>query len=122
MGFFDNMFQQQLKEGWKELTSLSELEELNTRSFEKPMVIFKHSTRCGISAHAKDKLNAIKISDAFDFYYLDLISNRDVSHRIADKYSVTHQSPQLIIIKEGQAVFHTSHQGVSAEAVEQNIS
>jgi len=70
MGFFDNMFQQQLKEGWKELTSLSELEELNTRSFEKPMVIFKHSTRCGISAHAKDKLNAIKISDAFDFYYL----------------------------------------------------
>ncbi len=86
---------------WIPLTNLSQLEDIKEKSKQKPQVIFKHSTRCSISSMAKGRLERSTAPDAADFYFLDLISYRDISNRIANDFSVYHESPQVILIKMG---------------------
>lgn len=119
MGFIDR-FRQAQTEGihadWTILEQTGQLQAIAEQSFEKPQVLFKHSTRCGISSMAKHQLEHDWNFDAddFDMYYLDLIAHRDVSNQIADQFGVRHQSPQLIIIHQGKAVYDTSHHAISA--------
>ena len=104
---------------WTSLTSDGQLDELKSLSFQKPVVIFKHSVRCGLSHSAKFKLeeewNALK-SDIY-FFFLDLINYRPISDRLAMDFQVPHQSPQLLVIRNGQAVYDTSHHGVSVTSI-----
>lgn len=110
---------------WKNLESIEQLEKLIDSSNEKTVVVFKHSTTCSISSMALNRLqrgwNEEEMKPV-DFYYLDLLSYRDISNEIAEKLQVTHQSPQLIIIKNGKATFHTSHMGVSYEELKSHLS
>lgn len=110
---------EQIFEGWKKLSHPEQLEQLIQDSFQKPVVIFKHSTRCGISAHAKYRLESDWgfSEEDMDFYYLDLIAYRHVSNQIAETFRVTHQSPQIILICNGQAVFDTSHHMISVPVI-----
>ena len=99
---------------WHELTELGQLETIKAESNEKPVVIFKHSVTCGISAGAKYQLESdwdFNPTD-FKFYYLDLLAHRPVSNKIAEEFGVVHQSPQVIVIKNGQAVADTSHHAI----------
>ena len=82
---------------WKTLSSHEDLDAAHKKSFDKPVVLFKHSVTCGISARAMSEL-----SDSYDlpneeveFYYLDLLAHRSVSNAIAEHYGVIHQSPQV---------------------------
>lgn len=103
---------------WSELTSLEQLETVINESKQQPVVIFKHSTRCNISSMAFDRLQrAWDSSENIKPYYLDLIQHRDVSNEIVEKFGVTHQSPQVIILKGGQAIYDNSHMGISYQAV-----
>lgn len=120
MSILDNLFHAQSPEihpDWKILDSLDQWEGLMSTSHHKPVVLFKHSVRCGISSMALHQLldGWNFESGDFDFYYLDLIHHRDVSNHIASALGVTHQSPQLIIVKNGKAVFDTSHHKVHAK-------
>lgn len=122
MGFLDQVFgSSQVTEGWKQLHSMDDLSQAEKLSHEKPVVLFKHSVTCGTSAYAKEKLGELKLSDDFAFYYLDLLAHRDVSNEIANRYGVIHQSPQIIILKEGKSIFDTSHHAISAQAIEQQL-
>jgi len=105
---------------WIELNSQSQLEEIKNRSFGKPQVIFKHSTRCSISSVVKNRLeNSTRYPEA-DFYYLDLIRYRDVSDAIAAAFSVYHESPQVLLIKNGECIYDESHSSINmAELIEQ---
>ncbi len=101
---------------WVPLTSIAQLDEIVLSSKDKTQVIFKHSTRCGISRMVLKQFTA-----AYDFdekelspYYLDLLTFREVSNAIAEKFQILHQSPQLIVIKGGTAVFHDSHGAINA--------
>lgn len=110
---------------WKNLESKEQLEKLIDSSNEKTVVVFKHSTRCSISSMALNRLQRSwneEEMEPVDFYYLDLISYRDISNEIADKLQVVHQSPQLIIIRNGKAVFHTSHMGVNYEELKNHLA
>jgi bacillithiol system protein YtxJ len=101
---------------WIKLESLQELDKIKTESFEKPVVIFKHSTRCSISAAAVDRLERSWNDEELDRvspYFLDLIAFRPVSNKIAEEFSIEHQSPQVLIIKDGSCVYHNSHMGIS---------
>jgi bacillithiol system protein YtxJ len=101
---------------YKTLNKPDQLEELDTLSHTRPQLIFKHSTRCAVSSMAKRGLDRELLqanNTAFDIYYLDLISYREVSNQIATRYHVQHESPQLLLIKNGQCLFHASHDGVS---------
>jgi bacillithiol system protein YtxJ len=102
---------------WITLTDSAQLDNLVERSKEKPQVIFKHSTRCSISSTAKYRLEQARESDAVDFYYLDLISHREVSGRISELFGVPHASPQVLVIRDGKCIFDESHLGIRMEDI-----
>lgn len=108
---------------WKHLETEGQLDEINETSKTKTVAVFKHSTRCGISLHALDKLtSAWDISDKeLDFYYLDLLNYRNLSNEVANRYDIIHQSPQLIIIRNGKAVYDISHSAISLEVLKKKI-
>ncbi len=122
MGIFKNIFDTQEPEttiskiDWKLLINLIQLDEMVTLSHEKPVLIFKHSTRCGISRMAlKQFENEFDLQEGIATYFLDLLNHRDVSNEIASRFSVVHQSPQILIIKGGNAVYHASQSDIEAQ-------
>lgn len=104
---------------WKILNSLEGLDEIIERSYEVPVAIFKHSTRCGISAGVLAGLehNWDLSEEEVEIYYLDLIAFRPVSNAIAEKLQVWHQSPQLILIRDGKVLHHASHHSIQVGKV-----
>lgn len=106
---------------WKSLTEMNQLSDIETTSETKPVVIFKHSTRCGISRMALNQFeaNANFDEEAVDLYYLDLLNYRNISNAIAERFQVFHQSPQMLIIEDGQVVHHSSHSAIVPSAINQ---
>jgi bacillithiol system protein YtxJ len=98
---------------WIHLTDDEQLKQIITKSQNKPQVIFKHSTRCSISAVALQRLQKVSQPSDVDFYFLDLLSNRQLSNRVADVFKVNHESPQILVIRDGECVFDESHLGIS---------
>ncbi|RMB60491.1 bacillithiol system redox-active protein YtxJ [Dokdonia sinensis] len=101
---------------WQQLTTIEQLDAIEEQSQSVPVVIFKHSTTCGVSRMAIKQFES-----EYDFapsqlvaYYLDLKAYRDVSNEIANRFKVHHQSPQVILIKNGAAVYDESHGSISA--------
>ncbi|MFT3843876.1 MAG: bacillithiol system redox-active protein YtxJ [Lacibacter sp.] len=105
---------------WIPLSSNDELEQLIRKSEQQPQVIFKHSTRCSISSVAKTRLEKAEAPQEVPFYYLDLLSYRPLSNSIAERFGVDHESPQILLIKNGKCVYDESHTGINmAEIMEQ---
>jgi len=102
---------------WNDLNAEDQLEMIRKKSSEKPQVIFKHSTRCGISSVAKSRLEKWQPTEDFDFYYLDLIKYRSLSNRVAEEFDVYHESPQVLVIKNGECVYDESHLGISLQEI-----
>ena len=102
---------------WIPLQTENQLEELSKRSAERPQVIFKHSTRCSTSALVKSRLERGQEPWDVDFYYLDLISYRPISNKIAESFRVPHESPQVLIIRNGECIYDESHLGISMDDI-----
>lgn len=100
---------------WRPLVSMVQLEEIAEKSNTKTQLIFKHSTTCGISSMVLNTFNANYdfSDDDFDLYFLDLHGNREVSNETGYKFQVMHQSPQLLVIRNGVVVAHSSHGGIN---------
>jgi len=100
---------------WKQLSTIADLEDIEKRSFERPQLIFKHSTSCGISRMVLRVFESAYDlgEEEADVFYLDLLSFRSVSNEVGYKFQVLHQSPQLLVIKDGQTVTHASHGAIS---------
>jgi bacillithiol system protein YtxJ len=99
---------------WIPLTTVDQLDTIAEKSKGKTQLIFKHSTRCGISRMVMNQfVSAYDIDANADLYYLDLLSYRDVSNETGYKFQVMHQSPQLLVIKNGVVVAHASHGGIN---------
>ncbi len=94
---------------WIALKENKQLDEIIEKSDSKHQAIFKHSTRCGISSGVLRKFERQEDTGEIDFYYLDLLRFRTISDEIASKFGVMHQSPQLIVIKDGAVVANGSH-------------
>ncbi|PWA05384.1 bacillithiol system redox-active protein YtxJ [Flavobacterium psychrotolerans] len=125
MGIFSTIFgeseNQNISTGkitWIPLTDLDQLNEIVTFSDEKPIIIFKHSTRCSVSRMAlKQFENEFDSANEVNAYFLDLIARRDISNEIAHRFEVVHQSPQLLLIKSGKSVYDVSHSAIDAVAL-----
>ena|ERR1700712_4762040 len=104
---------------WIELTKESQLTEIKEQSKSKPQLIFKHSSRCAISAVAKNRLEKSTPSGNVDFYFLDLIRNRAISNKVAEEFSLYHESPQVLLIKNGECVYDESHSGINMNEIEE---
>ncbi|HUS01912.1 MAG TPA: bacillithiol system redox-active protein YtxJ [Chitinophagaceae bacterium] len=102
---------------WIYLTNEEQLHQIKANSNNKPQVIFKHSTRCSISSMAKNRLERSAQTDELDFHFLDLIKYRSISNRIADDFSVYHESPQILVIKNGECIYDESHSAIGMEEI-----
>ena len=108
---------------WNELTNEAQIDDIKQRSEGKTQIIFKHSSRCGISHMVLNRFQkAYDLSEnQVDLYFLDIIDYRSVSNAIAEIFRVTHESPQLLIIKNDVVVKHDSHSGINAINLDQYI-
>ena len=101
---------------WLPLTQPDQLTDIVRESHEHPVLIFKHSTTCSISAAAKSKLERQWSDTALPpdtpLYYLDLLRFRPISTQIAQEFGVQHESPQLLLIQDGKCSYHASHMGI----------
>lgn len=101
---------------WKKLTDSTQIEEIKELSNSKPVLIFKHSTRCSVSSMSLDRLlRNWKTEDGEKVvpYFLDLIVFRNLSDQIEGTFGVAHESPQVLIIRNGKAIYDNSHFGIS---------
>ncbi len=101
---------------WLPLTQPEQLRDIVQESHEHPVLIFKHSTTCSISAAAKAKIERqwpeATLPTNTPIYYLDLLRYRPISGQIAEEFNVQHESPQLLLIQDGQVRYHASHMGI----------
>lgn len=100
---------------WIALESEEQLNAIKEHSFNHPVVIFKHSTRCGTSSMVKSRLERSGGQEGMEFYYLDLIRYRSVSNRIAELFRVEHESPQVLLIRNGECIYDESHMSISMD-------
>ena len=107
---------------WTMLQSPDQLSEIKQQ--EGYSLIFKHSTRCPISSMAKKRfeLDWDALPENLPVYYLDLIQHRDISNKIAEEFHVQHESPQMLLIKDGECVLDQSHGGISVDETVSVIS
>lgn len=128
MSFLKNIFGSSEEESktskvdWHELTDLGQLNEIIDVSFGLPVLIFKHSTRCSISRFALKQFESeFDLDNKVIPYFLDLLNHRAISNEIASRFGVVHQSPQLIVIKEGKAIYDTSHDSIAVSDLKQFV-
>lgn len=109
---------------WNELTSENQLEKLVELSEDYRVVIFKHSTSCGISRMVLKNLES-QISknepEQTQYFFLDLLKYRSISNAIADKFQVIHQSPQMIILDNKTVAYADSHSAISIDYLMQEV-
>lgn len=119
MGLFNRKTENTSRVPWVELTNENDFIEMLNDSVNEPVLIFKHSIRCSISAMAKSRLesNWDFSSEEIIPVYLDLINYRGVSNLIAEQLHVYHESPQVILIKNKKSVYTASHNAISVEAL-----
>ena len=100
---------------WTQLQSTDQLNEI--KNLPGYSIIFKHSTRCSISMMAKRRfeLDWDSLPEELPLYFLDLIQHREVSNQIAQLFHVYHESPQLLLIKDGECILDQSHGGISVD-------
>lgn len=125
MGLFNNVFggksdkesksEKKSYINWIPLTSIDKLEEIKEESKTASVLIFKHSTRCGISSMVIKRFENLfqEEHQHLKVYYLDLLSYRTISDEIGYAFQVMHQSPQLIVVKNSVAVHHASHYDIA---------
>lgn len=100
---------------WIPLTDVGQFDEIKEKSKGKTQIVFKHSSTCGISSMVL-RMFTQQFSlapEQADLYFLDLHAYRSVSNEVAIEFQVLHQSPQLLIIRNGVVVQHASHSGIN---------
>ena len=109
---------------WLPLTQPEQLIELAQASHEQPVLIFKHSTTCSISMAAKSKIERQWADSGLTvpIYYLDLLRFRPISAQIAEQFGIRHESPQLLLIKDGVCSYDASHMGIRLTDVKAAVS
>ena len=124
MGFLDQIFgkkedQDHSKSLWKKIESQKDLDAAIEKSSQQKVLIFKHSTRCFISKTVLRSFEKqMQESDKnFGYYFLDLLAYRSISNEIESRFDVVHQSPQLIVLANGKAIYNASHQNIDLDKI-----
>ncbi|MBC8085279.1 MAG: bacillithiol system redox-active protein YtxJ [Hymenobacter sp.] len=109
---------------WQPLTQAEQLQDIVRESHEQPVLIFKHSTSCSISTAAKGKIERQWPEAGLDeakIYYLDLLRFRPLSAEITRQFSIQHESPQLLLIQNGECHYTASHMGIRLSEVKGKV-
>ncbi|AFM06024.1 bacillithiol system protein YtxJ [Bernardetia litoralis DSM 6794] len=112
--FISKLFNEQVM-NWNKLETPETLQEIIKNSDTTPVLIFKHSTRCSISTMALSRFerqwNQEKMGNV-EPYYLDLIKYKNISNLIAQELKITHESPQVLLVKNGKCIYNASHSSI----------
>ena len=103
---------------WINLTTEEDFAALLKKSYERPQLIFKHSIRCSVSSVIKTRLEGGKAPSDIDFYYLDLINYRQLSDKVSEVLEVYHESPQVLLIRDGKCIYDESHIAIRMKDIE----
>lgn len=108
---------------WNEINSIEDIERIKKQSHDTPCLLFKHSTRCNISAIAKYRLESdwAFAPEMVTPWFLDLIRYRDVSNYIADTFQVHHESPQVLLIVNGECIYDASHLDIGTNEIAETL-
>ena len=118
MGFFSKAPKKEALP-WIQLSSVEQINDVLQNIGDKPVLLFKHSTRCSISSMAFNSFERNWSGEVeCELYYLDLLKHRDVSQKIAELTGIMHQSPQAIVIKGKEIVYDATHSGIDAKRIE----
>lgn len=96
------------------LDTIEKLDELFEKSSEKPVLIFKHSLTCPTSTDASTEMSIVNS----EVNLVIVQTSRQISNEIEKRTNIRHETPQAIILKDGQPVFNASHYRVTAETIE----
>ena len=109
---------------WIDIETMGQLDSAVSRSFSIPVLIYKHSTRCGLRNIVRSRLEKSWENAPIDVecYFVDLIANRPISDAIENLFMVPHQSPQVLLLIDGNCVFHSSHMGVNYQAIKHAVN
>ena len=125
MGWFSKNKEEKKQSGlpWIMLKSVDQLKKAIEESAEKPVLLFKHSTRCSISSMAMNSFQRgwTGTPEEMDLYYLDLLSYRDISNAMAEETGIVHQSPQVIVVKNKEVVYTATHSSINARSALNSI-
>ncbi len=121
MGLFSSNDRTNMK--WIPLTDIETLETIKEESNNQSVLIFKHSIRCAISMMAKNRLDTAwkNEGDNMKAYYLDLIRYRTISDRIEKEFAVRHESPQVLVIKNGECTYSVTHSNINPGTIKQAL-
>ena len=109
---------------WIKLTNSADLNSIKKESQNELIMIFKQSTRCSISAMVLNRLERSWSQEELSNvrpYYLDLLQNRELSNQIANEFDVLHQSPQVLMLRNGEVVYHDSHMNISYDSIKEVV-
>jgi bacillithiol system protein YtxJ len=104
---------------FRTLSTSAELDHALERSSHQPIVIFKHSPTCGISAQAFESISEWldRSTPGAEFFVLPVQASRALSTELAKRFGIRHESPQALVIDHGAVVWHGSHYRASADSV-----
>lgn len=98
--------------------SLESLDRLFEESHRRPVVLFKHSTSCGISSGVYREVGLVTA----DVNVVVIQTHREISNAIASRTGVRHESPQAIVLRYGQPIYHASHYDIEVTHIEENLT
>ena len=107
-----------MPEHFVRVTEPGAIEKLTEQSKERPVVIFKHSLTCPISAAAFDQMELFEGSVSL----IEVQKARELSNEIEARLGVRHESPQVIVLRNGQVVWNASHFKITSDAVAKAVS
>lgn len=106
------------------LNDEKQLADIENESFAKPVMLFKNSSRCGISYSILESFKEDLLHSGqnnFSFYIVDIVDNRALSSAISAYFDVRHESPQLLVILKGECIYHQSHWNISFDETMRHI-
>ena len=109
---------------WINLNNINQLDVIAQESKENPVLIYKHSSRCNVSQASLDRQNRNAKPEeltCIKTYYLDLISYRNISNAVAQKFGIEHESPQAILVRDGREVWNASHSAITVSSLQRAV-
>lgn len=106
-------------ERWNVLNDTSQVDEVLQQSHQQPQLIYKHSNRCGTCMFAKSEIEKSSgdIKEKAGMNFIDVIRTRGVSDYLAEKLNIRHESPQAILLVDGEVVWHDSHSAIKSNKI-----
>ncbi len=99
------------------VTGREAVEQLVAESAQHPVIVFKHDPSCPISRAVSGEMQQLRQ----DVALIDVAREQNLSHALAERIGVKHASPQVLVIRDGHAVWSASQYAITHDAVAQAV-